>query len=70
MRLRLGILERVDQFDVVEHIPGGSGQLSQQRVFESWEQALVSAGLDYEELSLLLEVGALGADHHAQKLVF
>ena len=42
-RLGLGVVQRLNQLHVVEHVAAGRRQLAQQRVFELFQQSLVHA---------------------------
>jgi len=67
--LGLGLVERVDEFHVVEHVSGRLRQLAQQRVLEVLEQFLVCARLHDQHLATLLQLGTFHLDDDAQQLV-
>jgi len=68
--LRLGLVKGVDQFHVVQHVPGGLCQLAEQGVLQVLEQFLVGARLYDESLAPLFQLWSFHFDHDAQQLVF
>lgn len=65
----LGFLESLDELHVVQHVPCGRGELSEQGVLQVFEETLVLTRLLDQTLSLFLQLFPLEAHDDAEQLV-